>query len=556
VLLDWILSALPIALILALMVALRWGAAKAGPAGWFLAMLLAAARFGAGLQLLALAQVKALLLSLDVLLIIWAAFLLFRVADEAGGIAVLGRALPRLTADRGMQALLIGWAFASFLQGVGGFGVPAAVTAPILVGLGFPPLAAVVVPSLGHAWSVTFGSLGSSFQALMASSGLPGQTLAPASAGLLGLACFGSGITAAHAAAGWGSVRRLALAILLLGLAMAGAQFLAATNGLWNLAGFLGGLAGLAVGTLLARGNAGVREGAAAAAGGHESGKRRADGSRRGGQTPKTPRPGRQASQAPSPLDQLSQAPSRRELLLSLSGYAALVVLTLVIQLVQPIGDWLGRAVLQVRFPELATSGGYVTPAGPGRSIALFRHAGAILGYSALVAYLLYRRAGMYSPGAGRRILGGTVRQVLSSSLGIVALVAMAVVMAHAGMTEILAQGLAAAFRGAYGLVSPWIGALGAFMTGSNTNSNVVFGLLQTRTAQLLGYSLPLVLAAQTAGGAVGSIFAPTKVVVGASTAGMAGQEGLILRRLLIYCAPFIGVLGLVTWAASGIFGA
>jgi len=72
-----------------------------------------------------------------------------------------------------------------------------------------------------------------------------------------------------------------------------------------------------------------------------------------------------------------------------------------------------------------------------------------------------------------------------------------------------------------------WIGALGAFMTGSNTNSNVLFGLLQTRTAELLGYSLPLVLAAQTAGGAVGSIFAPTKIVVGASTAGMAGQEGL-----------------------------
>ncbi|HJX41654.1 MAG TPA: L-lactate permease, partial [Anaerolineales bacterium] len=85
-LLDWILSALPIALILVLMVVMRWGAAKAGPAGWFAAMLLAVWRFGAGLQLLALAQVKALLLALDVLLIIWAAFLLYRVADEAGGI--------------------------------------------------------------------------------------------------------------------------------------------------------------------------------------------------------------------------------------------------------------------------------------------------------------------------------------------------------------------------------------------------------------------------------------------------------------------------------------
>jgi len=525
VLLDWILSALPIALILVLMVGMRWGAAKAGPAGWFAAMLLAAWRFGAGLQLLAMAQVKALLLTLDVLLIIWAAFLLYRVADEAGGIAVLARALPQLTADRGMQALLIGWAFASFLQGVGGFGVPTAVTAPILVGLGFPPLAAVVVPSLGHAWSVTFGSLGSSFQALMASSGLAGRVLAPASAGLLGLACFGSGIAAAHAAAGGRAVRRLAVTILLLGSTMAAAQYLAATQGLWNLAGFLGGLAGLVVGTLLAR--VGER--------------------REAGHGPDLGDEGR---------PQKAADPSRRELLLALSGYLALVALTLVIQLVEPVGDWLGGVVLQIPFPELTTASGYVTPAGFGRIIAPFRHGGAILGYSALVAYLLYWRAGLYSAGAGRRIISGTVRQVLASSLGIAALVAMAVVMAHAGMTEILARGLATGFGGAFALVSPWIGALGAFMTGSNTNSNVLFGLLQTRTAELLGYSLPLVLAAQTAGGAVGSIFAPTKIVVGASTAGMAGQEGLILRRLLLYCLPFIGALGLVTWAALEMLGA
>jgi lactate permease len=75
--------------------------------------------------------------------------------------------------------LIIGWVFASFLQGVGGFGVPVAVIAPLLVGLGFAPMQAVIIPSLGHGWAVTFGSLGSSFQALIASSGLPGERLSP-----------------------------------------------------------------------------------------------------------------------------------------------------------------------------------------------------------------------------------------------------------------------------------------------------------------------------------------------------------------------------------------
>ena len=169
----FLLALFPIALIIVLMIGLRWSAARAGATGYLSALAIAALFFGAGPQLLAYAHGRALLLSLDVLLIIWSAFLLYRVVDEAGAIRAIGQALPHLTPDRGMQALLIGWVFASFLQGVGGFGVPVAVVAPILVGLGFAPLAAVVIPSLGHGWAVTFGSLGSSFQALLAATNSP-----------------------------------------------------------------------------------------------------------------------------------------------------------------------------------------------------------------------------------------------------------------------------------------------------------------------------------------------------------------------------------------------
>jgi lactate permease len=88
-------------------------------------------------------------------------------------------------------------------------------------------------------------------------------------------------------------------------------------------------------------------------------------------------------------------------------------------------------------------------------------------------------------------------------------------------------------------------------MTGSNTNSNVVFGQLQLRTAELLGYSVPLLLAAQTAGAAIISVLAPSKVVVGASTAGMGGKEGIILRRLIPYCGALLIVLSLVVWLVA-----
>ena len=114
-------------------------------------------------------------------------------------------------------------------------------------------------------------------------------------------------------------------------------------------------------------------------------------------------------------------------------------------------------------------------------------------------------------------------------------------------MTDTLARGLAESTGALFPLVAPWIGALGAFMTGSNTNSNVVFGALQLRTAELTGYSAAIILAAQTAGAALASVMAPTKVVVGASTAGMAGKEGDVLRKLIPYTALLVLLISVLT---------
>ena len=91
---------------------------------------------------------------------------------------------------------------------------------------------------------------------------------------------------------------------------------------------------------------------------------------------------------------------------------------------------------------------------------------------------------------------------------------------------------------------------LGAFMTGSNTNSNVVFAPLQQQAAELLGISVAVILAAQTTGGALGSMLAPAKLIVGCSTAGLAGQEGKVLKKTL---APGLIIAGVV--GATGLAG-
>ncbi|MCC7355472.1 MAG: L-lactate permease, partial [Anaerolineae bacterium] len=85
-------------------------------------------------------------------------------------------------------------------------------------------------------------------------------------------------------------------------------------------------------------------------------------------------------------------------------------------------------------------------------------------------------------------------------------------------------------------------------MTGSNTNSNVVFVALQQQTAQLLGLPVSLILGAQTTGGSIGGMLAPARIIVGCSTAGLAGKEGLVLRRTITYGLVMTVLIGGVVW--------
>lgn len=499
-LLNWLLALSPVLVVLVLMLGFRWGGSKAGAVSWFAAILVAVLRFGAGPLLIGFSQAKAILLTLDVLYIIWTALLLFHIADEAGAVKAIGQALPRLTADRTMQGLLLGWLFASFLQGMGGFGVPVAVAAPLLVGLGFSPVQAVIMACIGHGWAVNFGSLATSFQTLMAVTNLPGEILAPQSSLLLGSSAFACGGIVAFVAGGWKGLLRTLPAVLVLSAVMGITQHLLVTNGLWTLGATGGAMAGLLAGFAITR----------------------------------IPfYRGKIAASVGSSRDENDQ---HRSLWVAGSAYVVLVVLAFGLNLIPPITAALDKIQPTLQFPALQTAYGWATPAEAGRKINLFGHPGAILLYASLIAWFIYKKAGYYTPGAGRRILDKMSRGAVNSSLGIVAMVGMAVVMSHSGMTNLLAQGLSQSFgRAFYPAIAPFIGALGAFITGSNNNSNVLFAALQMRTAELLQLSVTLILASQTAGGSLGSIMAPAKVIVGCSTVGLGDNEGVVMGKILAY---------------------
>jgi len=538
-------AAAPIALVLALMVGPKWGSTRAGPAGWAAALGIAYSAFGADPALLVYSQLKGLLLSLYVLYIVWFALALYRVVDEAGALASISAAVARLTGDRLMQLLVLCWVFSSLLQGVTGFGVPVAVVAPLLVGLGFSPATSVVATSIGHGWAVTFGSLASAFFAMVAVTGRDGADLAPATAALLGVVCLLCGIVPAWLHGRWAGLRHGWPAVAVIGLAMAGAQYVLAVNGIWSLASFGGGCAGLAAAAVVARlpryrrGRSGGGSGETIAR--ELLGERQSEGAR----LPRETRhngPSGERGQSDTASSTLMPLP------LAFLAYLVLVTIVVAVALVPGLAEVLDRVEVTVPFPATRTALGWENVAGPGRAISVFGHAGALIAYACAITFAIYRRLGRYRPGAGGRIVAATVRGSALPTVGIVFLVGMASAMNDAGMTFALAEAIGRAAGPAYPIAGPFIAVLGAFVTGSNTNSNVLFAPLQQHTAAILGLNAAVVLGMQNVGGAVGSVFAPAKLVVGVSTVGLAGAEGEVVRRTVLFGGLVVGVVGLLAW--------
>ena len=510
-LVNWLLALLPVLTVLFLMVGAGWGGGRAGSAAFLVALVLSLTVFGGDVLLALVAIGKSVFLAADVLYIVWMALFFYNVTNEAGTVALIGRSLPRLTSDRAAQSLLISWVFVSLLQGVGGFGVPVAVVAPLLVGLGYTATQSVIMASLGHGWAVTFGSLGTSFVALTAVTGLPGEALAHDAALILGMASLISGALVAYVSAGVDGFLRSIPMLLVVGAAMGLTQWWIATNGMWTLGSTSGALAGAVVGVVFVLSPL-------------HRGKSNATG---------------------ETADDRS-----RSLVLALAAYAILLVLAFSANLIEPLERLTDSLRLQLEFPAVETAFGWQVPVESGRSISIFGHAGAILFYAGAISFLLYRRAGYYeSPSVWAEIWGKVRKSALKSTISILALVAMASLMSHTGMSQIIARGISETFSAEiYPIFAPFIGTLGAFMTGSNTNSNVVFGKLQQETATLLALSVPILLAGQTAGASLGSVLAPAKVIVGCSTVGLAGQEGPVIRRMLLLGLIPVAFVALVTF--------
>ena len=288
--------------------------------------------------------------------------------------------------------------------------------------------------------------------------------------------------------------------IIIVGITMGITQYLVATNGMWTLGATSGSLAGAVVGVLYIL-------------------------------SPLHPN-----KSQPQSIDEDSTHNSKpRSLVLAIGAYVILLIIAFSLNLITPLEQLSDTLKISIEFPAVATAFGTVTDAEFGRRISIFGHPGAILFYAGLVGFIMFQTAGYYdNTGVWGKIWAKVRKSATKSTISIFALVAMASLMTHTGMTQIIARGISETFSASiFPLFAPFIGTLGAFMTGSNTNSNVVFGALQQETANLLGLSVPIMLAGQTAGASLGSVLAPAKIIVGCSTVGLNGEEGPVIRRMI-----------------------
>lgn len=159
-LMHWLLAALPIVALIVLMVAMRWTAQQAGTTGIFIASAVAVLAFATPLDTLAVASAKGVWDALFILYVIWPALLLYHVMSHSGGYDALRRGIELMSRNELFVIVALGWVFASFLQGIDGFGTPIAVVAPLLVAFGMRPVYAVAIPIIAHIWAKFYGTLG------------------------------------------------------------------------------------------------------------------------------------------------------------------------------------------------------------------------------------------------------------------------------------------------------------------------------------------------------------------------------------------------------------
>jgi lactate permease len=528
-LLHWVLAVLPIIALLVFLVPLRWRAPEAGPMAMFTAAAVALVAFRTPWKTLAVASGKGVWDAIFILYVIWPALLLYQVTKQAGAYDALRRGIVRFSRNELFIILALSWVFASFLQGIAGFGAPVAVVVPLLVAIGVRPIYAVTMGVVAHAWARFFGTLGVGWLATLQVVELKDvPRTAYESALLILIATYLAGFFVVWLYGRGPAVRHAWPLVLILGTIMGVGQLVAAATFSPELSTFLAAAVALLALYPLSRW-------------------------RRFGE------PIEGISERPAMMERAAgtrdEAAPVMSLAMSFLPYIVLTAVTLSVLLIPPLNAALRSVRIGLPFPAVETGYGIqISAVQTYAPIAPFTHPGVLLLITSIIMWLVYNAGGYYRAWAARHepesIWSALLIDAVPASVPVIAFLVTSRVLDHSGQSLTIAHGLAAVSPPlVYAGVASVIGALGAFMTSSSTASNVLFAGVQGEVAQLHGLPAETVIAAQAAGSAYGNAIAPANIVLGTSVAGVKGQEGAVLRQTMPWTILVAVLTGLATVA-------
>ena len=510
--------------------------------------------------------------ALNILIVIWPAVFLYEMMEFAGVFQSIKQMLQKKTQDELVMLLLICWLFSSFLQGITGFGVPVAVCAPILIALGVQPLWSVIITLLGHAWANTYGTFALAWDALITQSETQKIFETKLIAGLLLLGVNLAGAILISWLYGKGkALRHILPFLLIISLIQGGGQLIVSfTNS--TIAAFIPTTLALVVGWLLLgagfytkpwkmdsklmvrQENEEMEKESNKTVITERLVKVRENSSNKIVTTERLAKEVRKNNF--NKTDITNSLKNEKETILQQKKYALnqsnekvekaitngqaifpfiiLAAISVIILLIKPIHDVMNQTVFALSFPQIETGRGFLVEATDSYgAIHIFTHAGFVLLLTVIITLLLYLKKGYLDKQKMKSVITATLKKIIPTSLGILFLIVMSQVLKGSGIMQLIAQGVTQVTDKYYSFAVPFLGLLGAFVTSSNTSSNILLGSFQKTAADMISVNEAAILAAQTAGGAIGTVVGPSTILLGTTTAGCEGKEGEVLRFML-----------------------
>jgi len=518
--LSSIFAVLPVLTLFILLGGLKMAAQWAALIALGVAMLVAAIVYGMPVdQTLLSASEGAVFGLFPIMWIVVAAIWIYNMTVETGHFAVLRRSFGAISTDQRVQAVIIAFCFGALLEALAGFGTPVAITAVMLIALGFAPIKAAAVALVANTAPVAFGAIAIPIVTLAEITGLPKEDLGamvgrqtPVLALIVPLILVGM-------VDGARGVRQAWPAAVVGGLVFAIAQFLCSNYVSVELTDIVAALLSTGAIVLLLQ----VWEPSEPLVGEADEGRFQ--------------KPAVAGAETSDPAmeeevrrrdDSVKDPPG--DVVRAYSPYLIIIAIFAIAQ-IPAIKDALAESPWTTTFqwPGLDVE----SPDGEPLSSLTYNFnwlpaAGTLLLISGLITMVVLK----VSPGRAVKVAGSSLDQLKWAIVTVAAVLALAYVMNQSGQTITL--GLWAAGAGAaFAFLSSLIGWLGVAVTGSDTSSNALFGALQVTAAKDAGISPTLLAAANSSGGVLGKMVSPQNLAIGAAAVGLAGKEGDLFRKVL-----------------------